>query len=185
MSKDLNNTYIPLLEENEKKIRERFVELKRTAEDFIKTSGFDGVVMCNERILMQVILDYFSDIERLKNFHGIERTRTEKIFAYTIGWIVRRKPLQYTCDTDLEKDIYVNERFAAFLMLNHCLCCGEEVIGVENKKELDEYIDLILYYFKYRECNPQVIELAIESFKLGTLVIKNVKPENDERSSLS
>ena len=35
---------------------------------------------------------------------------------------------------------------------------------------LDEYIDLLLYYLKYRECNPQVLELMIESFKMGTLV---------------
>ena len=31
-------------------------------------------------------------------------------------------------------------------------------------------IDLVLYYLKYRECNPQVLELMIESFKMGTLV---------------
>ena len=56
-------------------------------------------------------------------------------------------------------------------MLNECLLCGEKrFVGRENQSRLDEYINLLFYYFKYRECNPQVIELAIESFKMGTLV---------------
>lgn len=155
----------------EGELRERFLSLKKTAEDFIGQSGFSETVFCNERILMQVILDYYSDMDRLKDFHNIEKPRTEKIFAYTIAWIVKRKPLQYKCDSDDERDIFVNERFAAYLMLNECLCCGEENISLENKDELEGYINLLFYYFKYRECNPQVIELAIASFKMGTLVL--------------
>ena len=109
----------------------------------------------------------------LKEFHSIEKVRTEKIFAYTVAWIVRRKPLQFKDYTDAEKDIYVNERFAAYLMLNECLLCGEKkLVSGEGRIKLDEYIKLLLYYFKYRECNPQVIELAIESFKMGMLVLK-------------
>lgn len=46
----------------------------------------------------------------------------------------------------------------------------KKFVSPENKQKLDEYIDLLLYYMKYRECNPQVLELAIESFKMGTLV---------------
>ncbi|MCM1498867.1 MAG: hypothetical protein NC124_10425 [Clostridium sp.] len=43
-------------------------------------------------------------------------------------------------------------------------------MNITNSKildDLDKYIDLLLYYFKYRELNPQVIELIIESFKMG------------------
>lgn len=65
----------------------------------------------------------------------------------------------------------MNERFAAYLMLNECLCCGEENISLEHKDELGEYVGLLFYYFKYRECNPQVIELAIASFKMGMMVL--------------
>lgn len=84
---------------------------------------------------------------------------------------MKRKPLQIIHDTDEEKDIFVNERFAVFLILNECLLCGERrFVSVENRVKLDEYIDLLLYYLKYRECNPQVLELMIESFKMGTLV---------------
>lgn len=77
------------------KFRERFEELQKTAMEFIEMAGFSETAYCNERILMQVILDYFMDVMRLKEFHSIERIRTEKLFAYTISWIVRRKPFSF------------------------------------------------------------------------------------------
>lgn len=152
--------------------KSRFEHIKQSAEEFIEKSGFEKTVFCNERLLSQLLLDYYSDIDRLKDFHGIERVRTEKIFAYTISWIIRRKPLQYKDNFVEEKDIFVNERFAAYLLINECLCCGEKVVDPEHKNDLDEYIELLLYYFKYRECNPQSIELAISSFNMGTYVAK-------------
>ena len=55
------------------KFRERFEELQKTAMEFIEMAGFSETAYCNERILMQVILDYFMDVMRLKEFHSIER----------------------------------------------------------------------------------------------------------------
>ncbi len=164
--------YRELLEKvGEGKFRERFSELVKTAEKFISEAGYEEDVECNERIMLSVMLDYYSDIERLKQFHQIEHVRTEKIFAYLIAWIVRRKPLQFIHYTEIEKDIYVNERFAAYILLNECMPFGSgKYVESEDENKLDAYIDLLLYYFKYRECNPQAIELAIESFKMGMLV---------------
>lgn len=169
---DTSRDYNYILERvGPKKFRERLDEMMDSAERYIQEAGYAEHVVCNERIMLNVLLDYFADIFRLKDFHGIENTRTEKIFAYTAAWIVKRKPLQFIHDTDEEKDIFVNERFAVFLILNECLLCGErKFVSAENRVKLDEYIDLLLYYLKYRECNPQVLELMIESFKMGTLV---------------
>lgn len=154
-----------------KKIGERLHELTKTAEEFIYTAGYEGLVECNERIMLNVLLDYYADIKRLKDFHGIEFVRTEKITAYTVSWIVHRKPLQFIKYPEIEKDIFVNERFAAYLLLNECIWSNEdEYISSENLPKLEEYTNLLLYYLKYRECNPQVLEIAIESFKLGKLV---------------
>ncbi len=51
-----------------------------------------------------------------------------------------------------------------------CLLCGErKFVRREDMKKLDDYMEMVLYYFKYRECNPQVVELMIESFKMGSL----------------
>lgn len=151
--------------------KSRFNEIKKSAESFIKAAGFEKAVYCNERILSQMLLDYYSDIERLKEFHDIKRIRTEKIFAYTISWLIRRKPLQYRDNFIEEKDIFVNERFAAYMLLNECMCSGKQFVPSDCQKKLDEYINLLLYHFKYRECNPKTIELAISSFKMGTCVI--------------
>lgn len=88
------------------KFRERFEELQKTAMEFIEMAGFFETAYCNERILMQVILDYFMDVMRLKEFHSIERIRTEKLFAYTISWIVRRKPIQFRDYSEEERYFY-------------------------------------------------------------------------------
>ena len=153
------------------KFRERFEELQKTAMEFIEIAGFSDVAYCNERILMQVILDYFMDVMRLKEFHSIERIRTEKLFAYTISWIVKRKPIQFREYSDQERDIFVNERFAAYLLINECLMCGSKHFVKEAYAEkLVEYTEMLLYYFKYRQCDPKTLELLIESFKMGGLV---------------
>ena len=152
--------------------KDRLEQLKKTAEEFIVASKFEDTVYCNIRILAQVLLDYIADIGRLKEFHDIKKVRSEKINAYLIAWIVRRKPLQYKVNSKMERDIFVNERFATYLMLSEALCCGQNLIDQAHYEDYGEYIKLILYYFKYRMCDPQVIELAITSFKMGTLTIK-------------
>lgn len=42
-------------------------------------------------------------------------------------------------------------------------------------KQINEYLESILYYFKYRQINPQTIELLIETFKIGRLFAVNEK----------
>ena len=172
MDNNKKNDYSEFVEgENKQKFQSRLKELIDTANCFIRDAGYSQYVECNERIMLNVVLDYLADIYRLKDFHGIEFVRIEKIIAYTAAWIVRRKPLQFVTYTDEEKDIFVNERFAAYLMINECLFDDDKkYIPARYEKKLEEYYNLLLYYFKYRECNPQVIELAIEYFKMGMLV---------------
>lgn len=156
---------------NRQKFESRLNELIKSANSFIHEAGYTGCVECNERIMLNVQLDYYADIYRLKGFHGIEWVRTEKIVAYTVAWIVKRKPLQFVKYCSEEKDIFVNERFAAYLMINECMANdGKKYVSHKNQAKLDEYLNLVLYYLKYRSCNPQVIELAIESFKMGMLM---------------
>ena len=86
----------------------------KSAESFIRNARYVKDVQCNERIKLSVVLDYYADIEKLKKFYKIKNVRTEKIFAYLIAWILRRKPLQCIHYTETEKDIYANERFAVY-----------------------------------------------------------------------
>lgn len=94
--------------------------------------------------------------------------------AYLVFWLLRRKPIQLIEFSDEEKDIFVNERFASYLMISESIIKLDsmEIATKLNKEELEQfgkYLDLLLYYFKYRQVNPQMIELVIESFKIGRL----------------
>lgn len=161
------------------KFNSRFEELQKQISEFLDEAKYDESVQCNDRILYHVLLDYYSDINRLKEFHDIEDVKTDKVIAYLIFWLLRRKPIQLINFSEKEKDIFVNERFACYLMINECLIMPEDnEVGKKLEKEemlqFDKYLDLLLYYFKYRQINPQVIELLIESFKIGRLFPKNV-----------
>ncbi|MCM1466577.1 MAG: hypothetical protein NC086_00405 [Alistipes sp.] len=183
----IENTYQGLIGRVGKEHFEaRFDELVKQIQVFLEEAKYDDSVQLNERILYHVLLDFYSDIERLKDFHGIVNVKTDKIIAYLLSWFIRRKPIQITeCSKD-EKDIFVNERFACTLLINECL--SDKSIG-EIDTRLDDfkldyykrYVELLLYYFKYRAVNPQVIELVIESFKVGRLfpVINKVEVHNE------
>lgn len=172
MNRPKEHDYNQLINEiGEKNLQEKYTEILASANKFIEEAGYLKYVECNERILLSLLLDYYADLSRFRDFHGVEWVRTEKSFAYMIYWIVKRKPLQFQCYSEDEKDIFVNERFAVYLLLNECLLCGEKkFVGKECQQKLDDYINLLLYYFKYRECNPQALEMAITSFKMGTMV---------------
>ena len=171
----MNRDYQELIHKiGEKRFDSRFKELLKQINAFLDEAKYDNNVQCNERILYHVLLDYYSDIVRLKDFHDIQYTKTDKVMAYLIHWIVRRKPIQLKEFSDNEKDIFVNERFACYKMINECLLQPvEENLSIKLSPEeitlYDKYIDLLLYYFKYRQVSPQVIELLIETFKIGRL----------------
>lgn len=155
------------------KISDRYDYTKKKIDDFLRVAGFSDCAKCNERILYHVITDYFSDILRLKTFHSIENVNKNKITAYLVHWIIKRKPIVFLADyNDREKDIFVNERFCASLIINEALFDKEDITSADINAvaQYKEYIDLLLYYLKYRECNPQVIELVIASFKMGLLL---------------
>lgn len=147
----------------------RLKEVRKTIDVFLSQAEYPDWVECNNRILYHALLDYYSDIVRLKDFHLIERAKTDKVIAYLIFWILRRKPIQLKQDSEDEKDIFVNERFACTMLLSECLLEKMDDVRLteELERKLEKYIDLLLYYFKYRQYNPQVIELLIESFKMG------------------
>lgn len=148
----------------------RMKQLLQQINEFLEEAGYSEHVECNERILYHVLLDYYSDIQRLKDFHQIVHTKTDKVMAYLIYWIVRRKPIQFTAFTKDEKDIFVNERFACYLMYSECTF-GKitKKLSPKEHEAYKDYVESLLYYFKYRQINPQTIQLVIETFKVGRL----------------
>jgi len=81
------------------KIKQRYDTLFEEACDFININQLSDTVRLERSILADVIIDYFSDIKRLKNFHDkIEKTNSEKVIAYTAYWFLKRKPIQIIRD---------------------------------------------------------------------------------------
>ena len=157
-------------ERGKEKLESRMKEMQDTIESFLSEAEYPDYVACNDRILYHVILDYFADIVRLKDFHAIEHTKRDKVIAYTVYWFLKRKPIQINEYSEIEKDIFVNERFACSLVIKECLDNAEnKVLSAKDAERFDKYIDMLLYYFKYRQYNPQTIELLIESFKIGRI----------------
>lgn len=151
-------------------IRERFQNFCVAYEGFIKNNGYGESVRLNTYTLLHAILDYFTDVLRLKRFHKIERTNSFKVTAYEMSWILRRKPLQILKD-DREDLVYVNEKFVLSYIMNYFTqLVGHDFLNglkKENGKVVKGYINSLYYYLKYRKCDPQTLELAFLSIAAG------------------
>lgn len=151
-------------------IRERFQNFCVAYEAFIRNNNLEDKVKLNTHSLLHAILDYFTDISRLKRFHKIKRSNSFKVTAYEISWILRRKPLQILLDNK-EELVYINEKFVLSYVMNYFT----ELIGYdflpslkeENGKAVKGYIDSFYYYLKYRNCNSQSLEFALLSIGAG------------------
>ena len=65
-------SYSGLLEEfSEDIIRSRYAFLYKECMEFLKSQNLESEVRLDEVLLMHAVLDYFSDVSRLKKFHHI------------------------------------------------------------------------------------------------------------------
>lgn len=152
---------------DEDRIADRCNWLMDTMNAFISQNGFTGLAYVSEAILNHVVTDYFADIKRLKDFQQIETTNHIKIFAYTVYWVLRHKPIQITSEAD-EKCVLVNEDYCSDLIRMFLFDNPDNVIILKQDEEaINEFLDTMRYYFVYRDVNPQCIELMMISFNAG------------------
>lgn len=158
------------------KIEKRYETLYEYLSAFIKRHKYEGKVIIAESVLNQVVVDYFADIHRLKNFHHIEAINYLKIHAYTGYWILRRKPLQIIEDDpkDVER-AFVNEQFVASYLLQYLRGDYTEVIIIENERvSYLEFVKNLEYYLRYRTVTPQMLETMLEAYQAGISFQKSV-----------
>ena len=136
--------------------------------EFIKREGIETQVYISKAVLWKVILDYFADIHRLKDFHNIEKVNQDKITAYTLYWLLRRKPIQIREEVDGESASFVNERFAvSYLQMS---LFGDDITTlVSPDKQLDHenFFKTLQYFVKYRYADAQTLELIIVAYRAG------------------
>lgn len=143
--------------------------------DIFKQNQTDNVIKAedilkiNESVLTYCVMDYFTDIYRLKEFHNIELVNDLKRVSYESAWILRRKPIQILSDA-IEHDnvTYINEKFVLSYISHELMRSfpykNPTPIGYAR---FSSFIDNLFYYLKYRNCEPKVLELMMLSFEAG------------------
>ena len=152
------------------KIQQRFMDLHQAYVDFINSENISDKVVVNSFMLIHSIMDYFTDISRLKGFHQIDFTNSYKILAYEISWLLRRKPIQVLQD-ELEELVYINEKFVLSYTINF-ITTSKESIPYQDWSKIrrqcfNGFIESFYYHLKYRNCSAQSLELALLSFEAG------------------
>ena len=143
------------------------------AEKFYNENKLEGKVYFNDDIFENCLLDILVDIARLKHFHDIDLVNYNKLVAYTASWIIKRKPFQLI-ENGGDKYIYINEKFALSLLL-HAAGFFDSNMKIKEIEEckLKKNISAMFYHMKYRNTNPQTLELllvGIENGKLSHLI---------------
>ncbi len=141
---------------------ERFGIWYSEAKRFIDKKGLSEQAVINTKRLGCAICDYFVDIIRMKEFHGIAHANLNKIYAYSCYWFVRRQPIQLL-DNVGNEDLYINELFAVnnlIAKLRHHAGHADMI----DRQSLLELGKLWLYNFKFRTFTAQTLETAICSF---------------------
>lgn len=163
-------TYEFLINEfGEEKIADRYKYLYAKLYDYLKAKCVENDVIINDAILKQVLLDYFTDIYRLKKFHQIENVNLIKIVSYTAYWLLRRKPLQSN-NTSNKNIVFINEGFTVFFLMHEFLVPDEKLpLTKSDELKLKEYIDQLYYYLKYRTIDKQYLEMMFCSFEAGKI----------------
>jgi len=157
-------------------IRDRYRFLFEKMQTYISERKLSDYLWISEKILQQLIMDYFTDIFRLQNFHKIENPNKAKILAYQVYWILRRKPIQIKSpENELSSEdsriVFPNEGFVTTLVSTEFLMLKEIIPLPESEEQaFFEFLDHLHYYFKYRNVDKQNLELIFYSFYVGNVL---------------
>ncbi len=172
---NIENTYINYDEliaiVGEEVIESRIKQICQEMQDFLSANNLEQVAFVHHMALTHAIMDYFSDIQRLKDYHHIEHVNEIKIKAYETFWLLERKPLQLKEQIEDDKILYVNEKFLLTRLTSFIL--GEEInMPIVGGKSIafKNFLNTLYYYLKFRTCDAQSIELMLLAFKAGQLI---------------
>lgn len=139
------------------------------AEKFYEENRLEGKVYFNDDIFGNCLIDILVDIARLKQFHDIDLVNYIKLISYTASWMIKRKPFQVVEGAG-ECYIYINEKFALSLLLQAAGFYDDNVrIQEEDIDKITKNISSIFYHLKYRNTNPQTLELMLVGIENGKL----------------
>jgi hypothetical protein len=159
-------------------IVKRFKSWLERIDDCLFKRGLSEVTRIDCSLLSYAVLDYYVDILRIKDFHGMEKVNVKKIYSYGLYWLLKKKPIQLIQDVE-EKYLYLNEK--VLLMCTLKMMFAELKVDID--KDIDEkifldYITLFYYNLKFRTYTAKSLELVLESMYFSFKgYIKNKKAE--------
>lgn len=144
----------------------RYMNLLTQIQDILEGLGILDKVYINTDLLGQAVLNYFEDVDRLKEFEGIERTNEDKIYGYETFWLLRDKPIQVTDNSMPYEYLYINEKVFTCILISKML--REVKISPDSKNSrLMIFLKLLYYNFKFRNYTQQSLEMMITAFFCG------------------
>lgn len=156
---------------SEEVIKNRIKQIALEMTEFLKRYELQDSVCINKMLLTHAVMDYFSDIQRLKDYQKIEHINEVKIKAYETFWLLKRKPLQLMKELKTDKWLYVNEKFLLTRLTSFMLQDNINIPMVRERKEaFTNYLDTLYYYLKFRKTDAQVLELMLLAFQAGKLI---------------
>ena len=113
----------------------------------------------NDVVLHNVVVSYFHDVDRHKEFHGTELVDETKQGAFTMKWIVKLRPIQFQLPAaDVTKNIlYVNEIFA--------VRCGLAFMQVAPNVLPDRLYADLLYTLRNRPIDERMLFLWLTTLQ--------------------
>ena len=137
--------------------------------------GLEEKLRIDEERFQNMILDYFTDVARIKDFQNIQKINVNKIYSYELYWFLRRRPIQIM--EPVADNFDINEKTAIGVFLPRILVEAGIQYTKKNQNEafrtrLNTFINLLFYNLKYRTYTPQSLELMIEAFLCGSAVAR-------------
>lgn len=147
-------------------IEKRFEAIYNFINTYIESNNLQDQVFISIDLLNNMVLDYFSDIYRIKEFQDIELTNLAKIYSYTSYWLLRRKVIQQKKEDTNDKLSFVNEEMVATYIFSFLFETNVFIVDSQQEK-FTEFQKNLLYSFIYRNYSPQSIESLIYAFQAG------------------
>lgn len=152
----------------EEKISSRFDFVNSLLSDYIKQHNYEGRLIISQNHVEHIIIDYFVDIDRLKEFQEIEKTNEIKIYSYLAYWMLRHKPLMIVKEDEQDDLVFVNENCVTDFLCSFLFSDPDNVPYVEEeKKKIDEFVKTLEYHLAYRNYTAQNFELVLLAFGAG------------------
>ncbi len=155
----------------EQVIKNQYASLYRECTAFLESLGVSDHTRIDKAILTYTVMDYFTDISRMKEFHHVKHISERKALAYETYWILRRKPIQVMINNGNEEFwAFLNEKFSFTRIASFLTREQKSVILDKLPKNVLKLSGYPLLLSEYRTLDPKTLELVIMGFQTGQMV---------------